>query len=105
MEEGSLHNLHPCSDPKTSFNIGVIEGGTSVNSIAQNASCLLDFRSESTEELDRITEIAETTIAPFQSETNTIPLDVIGHRPAGQLQENHWLKQNLSAKSSLWNLP
>jgi tripeptide aminopeptidase len=42
--------------PKTTFNFGVIEGGTSVNTIAAEASALLDMRSTSPHTLDWLTE-------------------------------------------------
>jgi di/tripeptidase len=42
------------SSPKTTFNIGVIRGGTSVNSIPESASMRVDMRSSSPEEIDRL---------------------------------------------------
>jgi len=88
-----LTSMPVCQNPKTSFNIGIIQGGTSVNTIAQDASCLLDFRSESTVELDHITKMAEKIITPFQSDSIKISLDTIGHRPAGEIKEDHWFKK------------
>lgn len=43
-------------EPKTTFNVGVIQGGTSVNTIAQSATLLMDMRSDSPEELEHLTE-------------------------------------------------
>src|SRR5882757_9600603 len=40
--------------PKTTFNIGVIRGGTSVNSIPQSATMRVDIRSMSSSEIDRL---------------------------------------------------
>ena len=40
--------------PKTTYNIGTIQGGTSVNSIPQLATMRVDTRSASVEELDRL---------------------------------------------------
>ena len=40
--------------PKTTFNVGVVEGGTSVNSIPQSATIRVDTRSASVEQLDRL---------------------------------------------------
>jgi acetylornithine deacetylase/succinyl-diaminopimelate desuccinylase-like protein len=40
--------------PKTTFNVGVIRGGTSVNSIPESASIRVDLRSTSTSEIDRL---------------------------------------------------
>ncbi len=42
------------ASPKTTFNIGVIRGGTSVNSIPESASMRVDIRSTSTLEIERL---------------------------------------------------
>ena len=42
--------------PKTTFNVGVVSGGTSVNTIAASASLLMDIRSDSDSELERLTQ-------------------------------------------------
>ena len=41
-------------DPRSSYNFGVIEGGTSVNSIPSRATVKIDLRSEEESELDRL---------------------------------------------------
>ena len=43
------------SSPKTTFNVGVVSGGTSVNSIPAEVSMDVDIRSESCAELQRWT--------------------------------------------------
>src|SRR5271163_4302812 len=47
------HTPVPAS-PKTTFNVGVIRGGTSVNSIPESASMRVDLRSTSMAEIDRL---------------------------------------------------
>ena len=42
--------------PKTTFNVGVVSGGTSVNTIPAAASLLMDMRSDSDRELERLTQ-------------------------------------------------
>lgn len=42
--------------PKTTFNVGVVSGGTSVNTISASASMLMDIRSDSDSELERLTQ-------------------------------------------------
>src|SRR6202166_142882 len=42
------------SSPKTTFNVGVIRGGTSVNSIPESASMRVDIRSTSMAEIERL---------------------------------------------------
>jgi tripeptide aminopeptidase len=41
-------------DPRTTLNVGTISGGTSVNSIPENAQASIDFRSTSPEQLVRL---------------------------------------------------
>lgn len=42
-----LYEITPPDEAKTTYNVGRIEGGTTVNSIAQQASMLYEFRSSS----------------------------------------------------------
>jgi len=51
-----ISELRTPVEPKTTFCVGVIEGGTSVNSIAYSASLLMDMRSICAQELDKIDE-------------------------------------------------
>ena len=78
--------------PKTTFNIGVIEGGTSVNTIAENASMLVDIRSDSPEELKRLSAELETAVRQAEQEENgrrpdgegvKAEIELVGNRPAG----------------------
>lgn len=89
------------TSPKTTFNIGVIRGGTSVNSIPESASMRVDIRSTSTAEIERLEGALrlaldeavheETSVsgarAPAQRRTFGLSseLVVIGDRPGGEL--------------------
>src|SRR3954471_12949281 len=87
--------------PKTTFNVGVIRGGTSVNSIPESASMKVDIRSTSMTEMERLEQSLrlalnravedETMAAEMRSPTQKRPgvsceVVVIGNRPAGELQ-------------------
>ena len=90
------------STPKTTFNIGVIRGGTSVNSIPESASMKVDIRSTSMAEMERLEQSLrtalnraveeETMTAEMRSTAQKRPSGVncevvaIGNRPAGELQ-------------------
>ena len=50
------------ASPKTTFNIGVIRGGTSVNSIPESASMRVDLRSTSMAEIDRLERTLRTAL-------------------------------------------
>jgi len=85
--------------PKTTFNIGVIRGGTSVNSIPESASMRVDIRSTSTAEIERLeralrlgldTAVADETKGMSQSaKARALGLSAeivtIGNRPGGEL--------------------
>jgi len=88
------------SAPKTTFNIGVIRGGTSVNSIPESASMKVDIRSTSMTEMERLEQSLrlalnravedETMAAEMRSSAQKRPgvtcdVVVIGNRPAGEL--------------------
>ena len=86
------------ADPRTTFNFGVIEGGTSVNSIPAQASLKVDLRSESADELAQLetdlrktfTEAvdAEMTASVPGSEKLRLKFSVIGVRPGGKLPDD-----------------
>ncbi len=89
--------------PKTTFNIGVIRGGTSVNSIPESASMKVDIRSTSMAEMERLEQALrlalnravedETMAAEMKSPAQRRPgvsceVVPIGSRPAGELATN-----------------
>lgn len=77
--------------PKTTYNVGIVEGGTSINTIAATARMQLDLRSEHPAELDRlVADVAEIVEAARQKlgGNGRITITPIGHRPAGQIPRN-----------------
>ncbi len=103
-----ISDLKVPQEPKTTFCVGVVEGGTSVNSIAANCSMLMDIRSISQEELLKLDEKFKECIqkavddenARWEEERNspnahfdtsariTADIQEIGNRPAGMQSEN-----------------
>ncbi len=89
------------SSPKTTFNIGVIRGGTSVNSIPESASMRVDIRSTSMAEMERLERsLREALDQAVEVESHaaegrpaspkrpfglSCEVVVIGDRPAGEL--------------------
>lgn len=69
---------------KTTFNVGTISGGTSVNTIAQEASMLYEFRSESRENLKYMEDhFMELIRQAKEQEDMEVTLTVVGERPCG----------------------
>jgi acetylornithine deacetylase/succinyl-diaminopimelate desuccinylase-like protein len=98
-----ITQLAPPASPRTTFNIGRINGGTSVNTIAQFAECELDLRSEDATVLDAMIGQTQAIIARrrqvWQGQDVHINVKVVGDRPGGQIEEGHPLVA--AAKASL----
>jgi tripeptide aminopeptidase len=76
--------------PRTTFNIGVINGGTSVNTIAECASMLLDLRSEDASELDTLIVRTEELVAAANAIGDAeVTATVVGDRPTGEIAIDH----------------
>ena len=82
--------------PRTTFNLGQIEGGTSVNSIPYEAKLKVDIRSESEEELGRLEAALKECIAAGGRDEMESSRDrskgrlewkvgLLGSRPGGEL--------------------
>jgi len=93
--------------PRTTFNVGVISGGTSVNSIPESATARVDLRSASMEELqkleDRLRECAaeawrEAPLSHRSGELKvTLAIESIGDRPAAELPQDARILQIVRA--------
>jgi len=94
--------------PRTTFNLGQIEGGTSVNSIPFEAKLKVDIRSESEDELLRLeSSLRECIAAGVRDETESSrdrskgklewKVDLLGSRPGGELSPDSPLLAALRA--------
>lgn len=76
-------------DPKTTLNVGVIEGGTTINSIAARASCQVDLRSTAPEVLDHLVDLVTGIVQKVNAGTEVLAtMTEIGNRPAGIIPRN-----------------
>ncbi len=80
------------ANPKTTYNAGVIEGGTSINTIAHSASMLLDLRSENAGSLAHLVAAVEALVDAARkrlvrngSAQAAITMTQIGYRPPGSV--------------------
>src|SRR4029077_19817938 len=86
-----ISELQTPSDPKTTFTVGTVSGGTSVNAIAAEAKMAVDMRLNSTEELlklegrllDLVREAVVEENARWNSDKLSVDIKLIGDRPAG----------------------
>ena len=75
--------------PRTTMNVGVISGGTSVNTIAAEASLELDLRSEDVATLDELVKSVAGIFRESQSPDVRVSVELIGQRPVGEISQNH----------------
>ncbi|SFS17144.1 Acetylornithine deacetylase/Succinyl-diaminopimelate desuccinylase [Granulicella pectinivorans] len=78
--------------PRTTLNVGRIEGGTSINSIPESASALLDLRSTDPTQLRTTETHLRAVLAP-----HPVVVELIGDRPAATLPNDVPLLQVLRA--------
>jgi len=92
--------------PRTSYNVGVLGGGTSVNSIPFEAWAEIDMRSESPRSLETIDAALHRAMEHALADENTIrrrgdaltlDMDMIGDRPSGEMDPSAPLVQRAIA--------
>ncbi len=84
--------------PRTTYNVGTIQGGTTVNAIASRAEALLDLRSVDSTELGRLErEVEEIATRVARQAGVQVRLEPVGERPAGMIPQNHLLCQAVHA--------
>jgi acetylornithine deacetylase/succinyl-diaminopimelate desuccinylase-like protein len=94
-------------EPKTTFNVGVIEGGTSVNSISASGTMDVDLRSESPEALDSLDARFRRAVAGALEEENRrwpassvrlkVTIDDRGVRPASAQPDSAFIVRSALA--------
>ena len=93
------------TDPLTTINVGHISGGTSINSIPESATALIDIRSTSSAQLTAtaaaLHRIFDETVTPNTTQKTATPpklhIETIGNRPAAALPDDSPLLHTLRA--------
>jgi tripeptide aminopeptidase len=95
VELGSrICNIHTPTFPRTTYNIGMIEGGQAINAIATSASLWLDLRSEKPAGVEQIESLVHAQVASLSTSEVRFEIEVVGDRPAGTLDPKHPLVQD-----------
>jgi tripeptide aminopeptidase len=77
------------AEPRTSLNIGRIQGGSTINTIARQAMMEIDIRSESRQIAAQIAQRVERLALESAGEMIGLRVSEIGRRPGGALPTNH----------------
>ncbi len=78
-----LYQLKVPAHGKNTYNVGTIQGGTSVNTIAQDCKCLVEYRSDKKEYLEQMKEYFSNTLGLLKRERPNLAVKVtlMGERP------------------------
>ncbi len=104
-EQAALYDSLGAENPRSSFNFGIFEGGTSVNSIPAEARAKVDLRSESGGRIEKmVTHLAAALDKAVEMENArgnggrvTGRMREIGSRPSGELPEDAPILEALRA--------
>lgn len=98
---------------RTSYNVGRLGGGTSVNSVPFESWMEIDMRSQGVETLNAVDAILQGAIQHALAEENdlrtrgealTVDVDLIGDRPSGEVAEDHPYVQQAAAVTRAFGL-
>jgi len=83
---GIISEIYKIEVPKiensrTTYNVGIIEGGTSVNTIAQNASMLCEYRSDNVESLSIMEKKFAEIFENAKGNCQELKVELVGNRP------------------------
>jgi tripeptide aminopeptidase len=90
MQFGAAFSRLPVpKEPRTTYNIGIIEGGRSINTIAPEAHCYIDLRSTDTQQVKELENQMHKLTEQFTSHEVHFHFEQVGNRPAGSIPADH----------------
>lgn len=97
----TLYTIKVPNRGKTTYNVGLISGGTSVNTIAENAEMLYEFRSDNREDLAEMERHFEAALDFYRTKGITVECELLGNRPCGididEKRENALIERTANA--------
>ncbi len=89
----ALTSIKLSKEPRMILNVGTIQGGLSVNSIASEATIELDLRSEDAGQLNKLAQKVEKLIRKSSKTDFEFTSEIIGDRETGEISGDHPLVQ------------
>ena len=87
----TLYTVKVPSGGMTTYNVGTISGGTSVNTIAQHAEMLYEFRSDDRTSLEIMDRHLQAAIEFYRTKDVQVTVTLVGDRPCvGDVDEEAW---------------
>ncbi len=102
---GRIARLTAPESPRTTYNVGVVSGGSTVNTIAETATMLIDIRSAEIEMLRKMEEEIRNVVRESMDEFDAAcAIEVVGDRPSGAIGDDHPFVQTVLSASSLFGI-
>lgn len=92
-----FYNLQVPEDPKTTYNVGTIQGGTTINSIAAEVEFTVDMRSVSHTELEKLDAAFQAILQAHQRADVKIETLLLGERPCSEGVQHHEIHDRITA--------
>lgn len=96
----TLYTMKVPEKGKTTYNVGTISGGTSVNTIAQHAEMLYEYRSDNRDSLEIMRRHLEAALDFYRAKGIQVKCTMLGDRPCGaevDLEKHMALKERARA--------
>jgi len=92
-----FYSLQVPKSPKTTYNVGTIQGGRTVNSIAEDVEFTVDMRSESATELKKLDEAFKTILKAHTRDDVKVETLLLGERPCSDGVLQHEIYDRITA--------
>lgn len=89
-----IYKIQVPQEGKTTYNAGTIEGGTSVNTIAQEAHMLCEYRSDRADGLAYMKEKFDEIFENHRNPEVEVKVEIVGIRPCEVLNEEQAARRN-----------
>lgn len=109
-----IADLQATTDPKVTFNVGMVSGGTSVNSISADGTMEIDLRSESATALSAIDAKLQVALREALAEERArwpkskvgleLKIDTMGLRPAGRTPDTASVVRTAQAAATVMHV-
>lgn len=79
-----LYRMKPSDEESYTYNVGTIAGGNSVNSIAEQASFTMEFRTGDSQVMRRCDQAIHDIVKRYRPMTTCLSMELLGKRPCAQ---------------------
>ena len=93
----ALYALNVPKTPKTTYNVGTIQGGRTVNSIAEDVEFTVDMRSESATELKKLDAAFKDILVAHKKADVQVETLLLGERPCSDGILKHEIYDRITA--------